>query len=65
MRGRQQLDGVAPIQLAEAEAADASVRIMAPANANELAGVDPNLVSRQRASAGAAARARGRGSAGR
>ncbi len=41
------LDGVAPIQLAEAEAADASVRIMAPASMNPLADVDPALVSRR------------------
>jgi aminopeptidase len=41
------LDGVAPIQLAEYEAADASVRISAPANMHALAGVDPLLVSRR------------------
>ena len=42
-----QLDGVAPIQLAEAEAVDASLRIMAPASVNPLAEVDPALVSRR------------------
>ena len=41
------LDGVAPIQLAEYEAADASVRISAPANMNAVAGVDPRLVARR------------------
>jgi aminopeptidase len=41
------LDGVAPIQLAEYEAADASVRISAPANVHALAGIDPLLVSRR------------------
>ena len=41
------LDGVAPIQLAEYEAADASVRISAPANMNAVAGVDPLLVARR------------------
>jgi aminopeptidase len=41
------LDGVAPIQMAEAEAADASVRIMAPASIDPLADVDPDLVSRK------------------
>ncbi len=43
----QHLDGVAPIQLVEAEAADASVRIIAPASTNPLADVDPVLVSRR------------------
>ncbi|HEX3801799.1 MAG TPA: aminopeptidase [Solirubrobacteraceae bacterium] len=41
------LDGVAPIQLAEQQAADASVRIIAPANVNALAAVDPNTVARR------------------
>jgi aminopeptidase len=42
-----QLDGVPPIQLAEQQAADASVRIIAPANLNALAGVDPGAVARR------------------
>ena len=41
------LDGVAPIELAEAEAADASVRIIAPAVVNPLADVDPAAVARR------------------
>lgn len=41
------LDGVAPIQLAEAQAADASVRIMAPASMNPLAEIDPAVVARR------------------
>ena len=41
------LDGVAPIELAAAEAADASVRIMAPASTNPLADIDPAAVSRR------------------
>ena len=41
------LDGVAPIELAVAEAADASVRIMAPASTNPLADIDPAAVSRK------------------
>ncbi len=40
------LDEVAPIQMAEAEAADANVRIMAPASLNPLADVDPAVLSR-------------------
>ena len=43
----QQIDGVAPIELREAELADASVRIMAPASVNPLADVDPELVARR------------------
>ena len=42
-----QLDSVAPIQLAETDAADSSVRIMAPASMNPLAGVDPLLIGRR------------------
>jgi aminopeptidase len=42
-----QLDGLAPIQLAEQQTADASVRILAPANMNALAGVDPPTVARR------------------
>ena len=43
----QHLDGVPPIELSEAEAADASVRIIAPASTNLLADVDPALVARR------------------
>ena len=43
----QHLDGVVPIEMAEAEAIDASVRIGAPASINPLADVDPALVSRR------------------
>lgn len=58
----RQLDEVAPIQLAEAESADASVRIIAPAGVNPLADIDPAAVSRRaRAQAPVrAARSRGR-----
>ena len=42
-----QLDTVAPIQLAEYESADASVRLMAPASTTALEGVDPALVGRR------------------
>jgi aminopeptidase len=41
------LDRVPAIQMAESEAADASVRILAPANMNALAGIDPALVARR------------------
>ncbi|MCL2420067.1 MAG: aminopeptidase [Conexibacteraceae bacterium] len=41
------LDAVAPIQLAEHTAADASVRVMAPADVNALANVDPRQVARR------------------
>jgi aminopeptidase len=54
------LDGVAPIQLAEAEAADATVRIMAPANTNPLADVDPAVVSRRARAQGPLREARSR-----
>jgi len=40
------LDGFAPLELTEHESADASVRIIAPANTNELAGIDPALPAR-------------------
>jgi aminopeptidase len=43
----QHLDGVAPIELSEAEAADASVRIIAPASTSPLADIDPATVSRR------------------
>jgi len=41
------LDGVPPIELAARAAADASVRIMAPANVSALAAVDPATVARR------------------
>jgi aminopeptidase len=40
------LDGFPPVDLAEAEGADASVRIGAPANTRELAAVDPARMAR-------------------
>jgi aminopeptidase len=40
------LDGFAPVELAEVESVDAVLRIDAPANTRELAGVDPALVAR-------------------
>ena len=40
------LDGYAPVELAEAEGIDASLRIQATDNANALAGVDPARLSR-------------------
>jgi aminopeptidase len=43
----QHLDGIAPIELSEAETADASVRIIAPASTNPLADIDPALVARR------------------
>jgi aminopeptidase len=42
-----QLDAFAPIQLAESQAADSSVRIGAPASVNPLAGIDADQVSRR------------------
>jgi aminopeptidase len=41
-----QLDGFAPLELTEAEQADAHVRIDAPENTRALAGVDPALIAR-------------------
>ncbi|HWD70146.1 MAG TPA: aminopeptidase, partial [Solirubrobacteraceae bacterium] len=43
----QHLDGVAPIELAEMQAIDSTVRIMAPASTNPLADIDPALVARR------------------
>ena len=40
------LDGFAPVALAEVEGVDVVLRIDAPANTRELAGVDPSLVAR-------------------
>ena len=42
----EQLDSFAPIDLAEVESADATVRIEAPANTRALAAVDPSLPPR-------------------
>ncbi|HEY8625595.1 MAG TPA: aminopeptidase [Solirubrobacteraceae bacterium] len=44
--GERQLDGYAPIELAEVQAASAVLRIEAPANTRELAGIDPVLIAR-------------------
>jgi aminopeptidase len=41
-----QMDGFAPIELAEAEAADAVIAITAPANTRSLASVEPGLIAR-------------------
>jgi aminopeptidase len=41
-----QLDSFAPLELAEAQSADALIRIDAPANTRALAGVDPALIAR-------------------
>jgi aminopeptidase len=41
-----QLDGFAPLELTETQAVDAALRIGAPANVRQLAGVDPALISR-------------------
>jgi aminopeptidase len=41
-----QLDSFAPLELAEAEQADASIGIEAPANTRALAGIDPGLITR-------------------
>lgn len=42
----RQLDGVAPLALAEERGIDASMRVLAPGNTNALAGVDPGLPAR-------------------
>lgn len=54
----EQLDAVAPLQLAEIGAADASVRIEAPADPGALATIDPALVARRARALGAVRRAR-------
>jgi aminopeptidase len=56
-----QLDAVAPIELAEISAADASVRIEAPADPRPLATVEPSLVARRARALGAFRRARANG----
>jgi aminopeptidase len=42
----EQLDGYPPLDLAELQSADSWLRIMAPANTHELAGIDPARVAR-------------------
>lgn len=44
--GEAQLDSFAPLELVEVQSADAWLRIQAPANTRELAGVDPALLAR-------------------
>jgi aminopeptidase len=46
------VDGVAPAALAEARGTDASLRIQAPENTRELAGVDPDRMARAARAAG-------------
>jgi aminopeptidase len=41
-----QVDGFAPLELTEAQSVDASLRIDAPANVRQLAGIDPARVAR-------------------
>ncbi len=41
-----QLDSVAPLELAEAQGADALISIQAPSNTRALAGVEPTLITR-------------------
>ena len=41
------LDGLAPAELADTEGSDASLRIIAPENTSELAGVDPARLARR------------------
>jgi aminopeptidase len=41
-----QLDGFAPLELAEAQSIDQSLRIDAPANVRQLAGIDPARIAR-------------------
>jgi aminopeptidase len=53
-----QLDAVAPLQLAETGAADASVRIEAPGDPGAMANIDPALVARHARALGAVRRAR-------
>jgi aminopeptidase len=46
LAGDAQLDGFAPLELVEAQSAESSLRIDAPANVRQLAGVDPARISR-------------------
>jgi aminopeptidase len=41
-----QLDAAAPLELTEAQTVDASLRILAPANVRQLAGIDPARIAR-------------------
>ncbi len=54
----RQLDEVASIQLAELQAADASVRIQAPGSTNPLAHIDPATIARRSRAQGALREAR-------
>jgi aminopeptidase len=42
----EQLDGFAPLELAEMQAINSFLRILAPANTRALAGIDPRLIAR-------------------
>jgi aminopeptidase len=53
-----QLDAVAPIELAQISAVDASVRIEAPADAQALAAIEPSLIARRARALGALRRLR-------
>jgi aminopeptidase len=44
--GEAQLDGVSPVEFAEIQAVDADLRITAPENTRELAGVEPARIAR-------------------
>jgi aminopeptidase len=54
----EQLDAVAPIQLAEINAVDATIRIHAPADPRALATIDPALIARRARALGPYRRAR-------
>jgi aminopeptidase len=54
----EQLEAVAPIQLAEIAAADASVRIDAPSDQRALADIEPSLIVRRARALGAVRRVR-------
>ena len=46
LAGEEQLDGFAPVELAEIEAIDSHLYIDAPHNVRALAGVDPSVIAR-------------------
>jgi aminopeptidase len=46
LAGDEQLDGFAPVELAEIEAIDSYLHIDAPSNVRALAGVDPSVIAR-------------------
>ncbi len=46
LAGDAQLDAVAPLELTEAQTVDATLRILAPANVRQLAGIDPARIVR-------------------